>query len=79
MKGGNSIFTYPKIKWKIRWPHDEIIETEKSRLTNKVTGIVVTCNSDVAEYIIGNLANFLITMGLTILPSVALTVLWSGF
>ncbi|HYF98782.1 MAG TPA: hypothetical protein VD815_01695 [Candidatus Saccharimonadales bacterium] len=44
-----------------------------------MTGIIVTCNSDVAEYIIGNLANFLITMGLTILPSVALTVLWSGF
>jgi multimeric flavodoxin WrbA len=39
--------------------HDEIMNTGKSRMTNKVAGIVVTGDSDGAEHIIGNLANFL--------------------
>jgi multimeric flavodoxin WrbA len=59
--------------------HDEIMETEKSRLTNKVAGIIVTGDSDGAEHIIGNLANFFIALGLTIPPFGTLTVLWSGF
>ena len=38
--------------------HDEIMDTGKSKLTNKVTGIIVTGDSDGAEHIISNLANF---------------------
>jgi multimeric flavodoxin WrbA len=59
--------------------HDEIMETGKSRLTNKVAGIIVTGDSDGAQHIIANLANFFIALGLTIPPFGALTVLWSGF
>lgn len=43
--------------------HDEIMETGKSRLTNKVAGIIVTGDSDGAEHIIGNLANFFSALG----------------
>jgi multimeric flavodoxin WrbA len=59
--------------------HDEIMETGKSRLTNKVAGIIVTGDSDGAEHIIGNLANFFVALGLTIPPFGTLTVLWPGF
>lgn len=59
--------------------HDEIMETGKSRLTNKVAGIIITGDSDGAEHIIGNLANFFVALGLTIPPFGTLTVLWSGF
>ena len=55
------------------------METGKSRLTNKVAGIIVTGNLDGAKHIIGNLANFFIALGLTIPPFGTLTVLWSGF
>jgi multimeric flavodoxin WrbA len=58
--------------------HDEIIETGKSKLTNKVAGIIVTGDSDVAEHIIGNLANFFSALGFTFPPFGTLTVLWSG-
>jgi multimeric flavodoxin WrbA len=59
--------------------HDEIMENGKSRLANKVAGIIVTGDSDGAEHIIGNLANFFVALGLTIPPFGTLTVLWSGF
>jgi multimeric flavodoxin WrbA len=59
--------------------HDEIMEKGKSRLVNKVAGIIVTGDSDGAEHIIGNLANFFVALGLTIPPFGTLTVLWSGF
>jgi multimeric flavodoxin WrbA len=59
--------------------HDEIMDAGKSRLTNKVTGIIVTGDSDGAQHIIGNLCNFFIALGLTIPPFGTLTVLWSGF
>ena len=42
--------------------HDKIMETGKSRLTNKVAGIIITGDSDGAEHIIGNLANFFVTL-----------------
>ena len=58
--------------------HDEIMETGKSKLTNKVAGIIVTGDSDGAEHIIGNLANFFSALGLTFPPFGTLTVLWSG-
>ena len=55
------------------------METGKSRLTNKVAGIIVTGDSDGVEHIIDNLTNFLIALGLTIPSFGTLTVLWSGF
>ena len=51
------------------------METGKSRLTNKVAGIIVTGEPDDAEHIIVNLANFFIALGLTIPPFGTLTVL----
>lgn len=59
--------------------HDEIMATGKSKLSNKVAGIIVTGDSDGAEHIIGNLCNFFIALGLTIPPFGTLTVLWPGF
>lgn len=58
--------------------HDEIMNSGRSRMTNKVAGIVVTGDSDGAEHIIGNLANFFISLGFTIPAASTLTVLWSG-
>jgi multimeric flavodoxin WrbA len=58
--------------------HDEIMKSGKSKMTNKVAGIVVTGDSDGAEHIIGNLANFFIALGFTVPPFGTLTVLWSG-
>ena len=55
--------------------HDEIMNSGRSKMTNKVAGIVVTGDSDGAEHIIGNLANFLISLGFTIpAASILLTV-----
>lgn len=59
--------------------HDEIMESGKSRLMNKVAGIIVSGDSDGAEHIIGNLSIFFVALGLTIPPFGTLTVLWSGF
>jgi multimeric flavodoxin WrbA len=58
--------------------HDEIMRTGKSKLANKVAGIVVTGDSDGAEHIIGNLTNFFVALGLTAVPFGNVTVLWSG-
>jgi multimeric flavodoxin WrbA len=58
--------------------HDEIMDTGKSKLTNKVAGIIVTGDSDGAEHIIGNLANFFSALGFTLPPFGTLTVLWPG-
>jgi multimeric flavodoxin WrbA len=58
--------------------HDEIMDTGKSRLTNKVAGIVVSGDSDGSQHIIGNLANFFAALGFTFPPFGSLTVLWPG-
>lgn len=58
--------------------HDEIMKSGKSKMVNKVAGIVVTGDSDGAEHIIGNLTNFFIALGFTVPPFGTLTVLWSG-
>jgi multimeric flavodoxin WrbA len=59
--------------------HDEIMNSGRSRLTNKVAGIVVSGDSDGAQHIIGNLANYFTALGLTFPPFGSLTVLWPGF
>jgi multimeric flavodoxin WrbA len=58
--------------------HDEIMDTGKSKLINKVAGIIITGDSDGAEHIIGNLANFFSALGLILPPFGTLTVLWPG-
>jgi multimeric flavodoxin WrbA len=58
--------------------HDEIMKSGKSKMINKVAGIVVTGDSDGAEHIIGNLTNFFNALGFTMPPFGTLTVLWSG-
>jgi multimeric flavodoxin WrbA len=58
--------------------HDEIMDNGKSKLLNKVAGIVVTGDSDGAEHVIGNLMNFFIALGFTTPPFGTLTVLWPG-
>jgi multimeric flavodoxin WrbA len=56
--------------------NDELLETGKSELANKVGGIVITGAEDGAEHIIGNLCNFMIWNGLTIPPASSLS--WLG-
>jgi len=55
--------------------HDEILEGKPSKLKGKVAGIVVTGDSDGAEHICGNLANFFNAIGLLLPPMATLTVL----
>jgi hypothetical protein len=42
--------------------YDEIMDSERSRLTNKVAGIVVSGDLDGAQHNIGNLAISLLTL-----------------
>jgi multimeric flavodoxin WrbA len=51
--------------------HEELRETGKSRLINKVGGIVVTGEEDGEQHITGNIANFLLSMGVTLPPHCA--------
>jgi multimeric flavodoxin WrbA len=48
--------------------HNELLETGKSRLTNKVGGIVITGEEDGEQHITGNIANFFLNLGVTIPP-----------
>ena len=55
--------------------HDELLETGKSRLTNKVGGIVITGEEDGEQHITGNIANFMLALGVTLPPGCAVTYL----
>jgi multimeric flavodoxin WrbA len=55
--------------------HDEIMKSGKSKMINKVAGIVTTGDSDGAEHIIGDLTNFFIALGFTVPPFGTLKVL----
>ena len=55
--------------------HDELLETGVSRLANKVGGIVITGEEDGEQHITGNLANFMLAVGLTLPPQCAVTYL----
>lgn len=48
--------------------HNELLETGKSRLNNKVAGIVITGEEDGEQHITGNIANFLLNMGVVLPP-----------
>ena len=53
--------------------HDELRETGKSRLTNKVGGIVITGEEDGEQHITGNISNFLLSIGVTLPPQCAVS------
>ena len=53
--------------------HNELLETGKSRLTNKVGGIIITGEEDGEQHITGNIANFLLSMGVTLPPQCAVS------
>lgn len=53
--------------------HSELLETGKSRLTNKVGGIVITGEEDGEQHITGNIANFLLNIGVTLPPNCSLS------
>jgi multimeric flavodoxin WrbA len=53
--------------------HNELLETGKSRLTNKVGGIVITGEEDGEQHITGSLSNFLLSIGVTLPPMCAVS------
>jgi multimeric flavodoxin WrbA len=53
--------------------HDELLETGKSRLNNKVGGIIITGEEDGEQHITGNIANFLLNIGVTLPPHCAVS------
>jgi multimeric flavodoxin WrbA len=55
--------------------HTELRETGKSRLMNKVGGIVITGEEDGEQHVTGNLANFLLSIGVTLPPLCAVSYL----
>jgi multimeric flavodoxin WrbA len=55
--------------------HNELRETGKSRLTNKVGGIVITGEEDGEQHITGSISNFLISIGVTLPPMCAVSYL----
>jgi multimeric flavodoxin WrbA len=55
--------------------HTELRETGKSRLMNKVGGIVITGEEDGEQHVTGNLANFLLSIGVTLPPQCAVSYL----
>jgi multimeric flavodoxin WrbA len=55
--------------------HNELLETGKSRLTNKVGGIVITGEEDGEQHITGNISNFLLSIGVTLPPLCAVSYL----
>jgi len=56
--------------------HDEILEGKPARLEGKCAAIVITGDSDGAQHVIGNLANFFNAVGLLLPPYATLSVLW---
>jgi multimeric flavodoxin WrbA len=55
--------------------HTELRETGKSRLMNKVGGIVITGEEDGEQHVTGNISNFLLSIGVTLPPLCAVSYL----
>jgi multimeric flavodoxin WrbA len=53
--------------------HNELLDTGKSRLANKVGGIVITGEEDGEQHITGNISNFLLSIGVTLPPQCAIS------
>lgn len=58
--------------------HDHIMAGKPSGLENKKAGIIITGDSDGAQTIIADLANFFNAVGLNLPPFATLSVLWEG-
>ncbi len=58
--------------------HDKILAGETSQLDGKVGGIVITGDSDGAQHVIGNIANFFNALGLLLPPFATLSVMYEG-
>jgi multimeric flavodoxin WrbA len=59
--------------------HDEILQGKKSKLEGRAGGIIVSGDSDGAQHIIANIANFYNAMGIALPPFASFTVLWEKF
>lgn len=55
--------------------HDEILQGKKSKLEGKVGGIVITGDSDGAQHVISNIANFFNAVGVVLPPYATLSTL----
>jgi multimeric flavodoxin WrbA len=53
--------------------HNELRDTGKSRLTNKVGGIVITGEEDGEQHITGSISNFMLSIGITLPPMCAVS------
>ena len=58
--------------------HDEILEGKPSKLENKVGGIVITGDSDGAQHVIADVANFFNAIGIVLPPYSSLSVMYEG-
>lgn len=75
---GNHSSELQKVIERLDNVHDDIIAGNRSPLQDKVGGILITGDSDGAEHIIGNIANFLNSIGVLLPPYCTLSVLWEG-
>jgi multimeric flavodoxin WrbA len=58
--------------------YDIIGEGGVSPLDGKIGGIIITGDADGVEHVTGNLANFFLSMGITMPPYTSVGVLWDG-
>jgi multimeric flavodoxin WrbA len=58
--------------------YDKILAEERSPLEGKIGGFLITGDSDGAEHVTGNIANFFCTIGLTIPAFTSLGIIWEG-
>jgi len=58
--------------------YDIILSGEDSPLDGKIGGMIITGDSDGAEHVTGNIANFFCSLGVTIPPYTSLGVIWEG-
>lgn len=75
---GNHSSEMQKVIERLDKVHDEILAGQTSRLDGKVGGIVITGDSDGAQRIIGNIANFFNAIGLALPPYATLSVMYEG-
>jgi multimeric flavodoxin WrbA len=58
--------------------YDVILEGKESPLAGKLGGVIITGDSDGAEHVTGNIANFLCSIGITVPAYSSLGVIWEG-
>lgn len=58
--------------------HDEILKGGKSKMKGKAGGVIITGDSDGAQSVISNIANFYNAIGIILPPFATLSVLWEN-